>query len=86
MSELRRCPYLNVYLNVAQMYTSGTHVYKCIISIDVYYIYLGVIVDEHMTFSVCIDCSYTSGSMSLFSIIGKHNVYGNILMICFSII
>ena len=40
-------------------------------------IYLGVILDEHMTFSFCIDARYTSGSKSLSSIIGKYNVYGN---------
>ena len=41
------------------------------------YTYLGVILDEHMTFSFCIDSRYTSGSKSLSSIIGKYNVYGH---------
>ena len=36
-----------------------------------------MILDEHMTFSFCIDSRYTSGSKSLSSIIGKYNVYGN---------
>ena len=36
-----------------------------------------MILDEHMTFSFCIDSRYTSGSKSLSSIIGKDNVYGN---------
>ena len=39
------------------------------------YTYLGVILDEHMTFSFCNDSRYTSGSKSLFSIIDKYNVY-----------
>ena len=30
-----------------------------------------------MTFSLCIDSRYTSGSKSLSSIIGKYKVYGN---------
>ena len=42
--------------------------------------YLGVILDEHMTFTFCIESRYTSGSKSLSSIISKYNVYGN--MIC----
>ena len=41
------------------------------------YTYLVVILDEHMTFSFCIDPRYTSGSNSLSSIIGKFNVYGH---------
>ena len=41
------------------------------------YTYLGVILDEHMTFSFCIDSRYTFGSKLLSSIIGKYNVYGN---------
>ena len=36
-----------------------------------------MILDEHITFSFCIDSRYTSGSKSLSSIIGKYNVYGN---------
>ena len=51
----------------------GTH---AINTID-RYTYLGVILDEHMPFSLCIDSRFTSGSKSLSSIIGKYNVYGN---------
>ena len=36
-----------------------------------------VILDDHMTFSFCIDSRYTSGRKALSSIIGKYNVYGN---------
>ena len=36
-----------------------------------------MILDEHMTFSLCIDSRYTYDSKSLSSIIGKYNVYGN---------
>ena len=41
------------------------------------YTYFGVILDEHMTFSFCIDSRYTSGSKPFSSINGKYNVYGN---------
>ena len=46
------------------------YVRKAIKTIDIY-TYLGIILDEHMTFSFCIDPRYTSGSKSLSSIIGK---------------
>ena len=49
---------------------------KAIQTID-RYTYLGVILDEHMTFSFCIDSRYTSVSKSLSSIIDTCNVYGN---------
>ena len=55
-------------------------VFKCgtqVINTIARYTYLGVILDEHVTFSFCIDSRYTSGSKSLSSIIGKYNVYGN---------
>ena len=55
------------------VFKCGTQVIKTIDR----YTYLGVILDEHMTFSFCIDSRYTSGSKSLSSIIGKYNVYGN---------
>ena len=55
------------------VFKCGTQVIKTIDR----YTYLGVILDEHMSFSFCIDSRYTSGSKSLSSIIGKYNVYGN---------
>ena len=36
-----------------------------------------MILDDHMSFSFCIDSRYTSDSKALSSIIGKYNVYGN---------
>ena len=48
-------------------------------TIDIY-TYLGVILDEHMTFSFCIDSRYKSGSKSLSSIIGMFMEI--LLMIC----
>ena len=51
------------------LFKCGTQVIKTIDR----YTYLGVILDEHMTFSFCIDSRYTSGSKSLPSIIGKYN-------------
>ena len=50
----------------------GTQVIKTIDR----YTYLGVILDEHMTFSFCMDSHYTSGIKSLSSITDKYNVYG----------
>ena len=55
------------------VFKCSTHVIKAIDR----YTYIGVILDEHLTFSFCIDSRYTSGSKSLSSIIGKYNVYGN---------
>ena len=49
---------------------------KAIKTIDIY-AYLGVILDENMSFSFCIDSRCTSCSKSPSSSIGKYNVYGN---------
>ena len=55
------------------VFKCGTHVIKTIDR----YTYLGVMLDEHITFSFYIDARYTSGSKSLSSIICKYNVYAS---------
>ena len=41
------------------------------------YTYLGIILDEHLTYEHCLKSHYSSGSRALSSIISKYNVFNN---------